>query len=193
MSNGSLQNIISEWLQFLSQTRRYSKHTITAYQQDIANFCGFLTRHQGSLVTLNHLETLSLTTLRSWLSERQQQELSPRSTARALSTVKSFFRYLQHSHTLSNTAITLIRAPRLAKKLPRPLNVDQTIELIDNIETGASAPWIGYRDRALFMLLYATGMRISEALSLKASDLPLGSHITITGTSETYSYSHDSK
>lgn len=181
MCEANLQTIIADWLVFLKTIKRYSTHTLEAYQQDISSFLQFLTAHEGRQVTLEMLTALSVTTLRSWLADRLKNGLNPRSTARALSAVKGFYRFLEQNHKVINAAIQAIKSPRLQKLLPRPLNLEQTSQLLDDIDLAAADIWVGDRDRAVIILLYATGMRISEALSLKADILPLSDRLTITG------------
>ena len=98
-----------------------------------------------------------------------------RSTARALSAVRSFFRFLTKHGYFGNTALAHIRSPRVKVGLPRPLTVEQAKSLVDDIDISGEDFWIGCRNRALFTLLYSSGLRLGEALRLTRRQAPLAS------------------
>lgn len=176
-----LCGVLKDWISCLKHGKQSSPHTCEAYQRDICAFITFLNHHYGRVVDLKSISDVSLTDLRSWLAERSHQDYSIRSSRRAVSSLKSFYKFLSQQKGLSNRAISLIRLPRPSQDLPRPLSTEQSFFLFDQILALSSEPWVGARDRALFMLLYGTGLRISEALSLKYSDSQEQGLITITG------------
>ncbi|CAG0908910.1 unnamed protein product [Cyprideis torosa] len=119
--------------------------------------------------------------MRSWMAHLRSDGAAPRSMARKLSAVKSFYRWLAEKEGFEPTAVLATRAPKFQKKLPRPLSEKAAREMIDSVETQAREGWIGARDAAVVTLLYGCGLRISEALSLTGRDVPLGEALRITG------------
>lgn len=159
---------IQSWIEFLSFQRRLSQNTLSAYVDDVRDWRAFLNIHLGESPNLAHLEALEVKDFRAWLSHRK--DYHPRSTARALASVRSFWRYLEKKELLKNEAANIVRSPRIKKTLPRPLSGIQANYLTENMESSHEEIWMGLRNKALVILLYATGLRISEALSLTKSD-----------------------
>jgi len=150
-----------------------SSHTIGAYETDIRQFLDFQNAHQGKELSTEELRVLSLRDFRAWLVYRAERGYKNRSTARALSVVRSFFRFLAKCGYPTNTALASLRSPRVKIGLPRPLSVIQAKSLVDTISHLADEPWIGSRNQALFTLLYSAGLRLGEALSLTRKEAPL--------------------
>jgi len=107
--------------------------------------------------------------------------LAPRSLARRLSAVKSFYRWLAEREGFDPSAVLAARSPRYTRKLPRPLDEDAAIALIDRVEAQAPQDWVAARDVAVVTLLYGCGLRISEALGLTGAALPMPPVLTILG------------
>jgi len=170
MDNNLMVPEIMAWQDYLAHQRRFSKHTLLAYHNDVSHFFSFLTKHLGKEIDLNELETIKIQDCRAWLASRYA-DFHARSNARALASVKSFWRYLLKQEKLTSDVIFVIKAPKVKKTLPRPLTQEQAEFLTESIDTLANEPWVGLRDKALVVLLYSTGMRISEALSLLQGDL----------------------
>jgi integrase/recombinase XerC len=139
----------------------------------------------GGQPNLDTVMALDATALRSWLAARRRQGRARTSTARALAAVRSFYGYMHRHEGRANAAARTIRTPRLPRRLPRPLEADQALELAGATDIAAAEPWIAARDRALFLLLYGAGLRIGEALALRrgalGSDPRALSALTITG------------
>ena len=119
--------------------------------------------------------------MRAWMAQERARGLSSRSLARALSSVKSFARWLADHDGVEVTAILATRAPRAGRKLPRPLSEDAARAMLETAPAQAAEPWIAARDTAVLTLLYGCGLRISEALGLSADVLPLGDTLRIAG------------
>jgi integrase/recombinase XerC len=98
-----------------------------------------------------------------------------------LAAIRGFYRFLERRHGLANPRLGLVRGPKLKRLLPRPVSEDAARALIVDAETSAALPWIGARDAALITLLYAAGLRISEALALTGADRPLPESLRVTG------------
>lgn len=116
--------------------------------------------------------------LRCWLSERYDRSLSKSSTARTLSGVLSFFKYLRKQKIISDHAIFQVFPPKKEKRLPRAMHAFQIEQTFTQLEV-LSKSWVSARDLALFTLMYGTGVRISEALSLNQNSL--GPYVVIRG------------
>ena len=137
-----------------------------AYGRDLDAFLAFLTGHLGAAPDLADLAALKPADFRSWLAHRAREGLARSSTARALSSVKSFFRHLDRRGAVSNPAVGRIRAPKLPRQVPRPLAPDEATDVLALADDPGRPAWIGRRDLALLMLLYGGGLRLGEALAL---------------------------
>ena len=175
----TLSELLIQWIGWLKDVRKMSSHTIAAYEADIRQFLTFQAEHQGKNLTVTDLTKLTIRDFRAWLSYRSQENYEHRSTARALSVVRSFFRFLTKNGHPANTALVSVRSPRIKAGLPRPLSVDQARALIDDIDLNSEDPWIGFRNRALFTLLYSCGLRLGEALNLTRKQAPLATDILL--------------
>jgi integrase/recombinase XerC len=169
--NGEVKAMVENWLEWLAHNKSSSAHTVTAYEIDIRHFFTFFSRHAGGEITFSLLEKISLRDLRSWLAARQNEKFTATSTARALSVVRSFFRYLEKQGRLSNAAIFHVRTPKLPKSLPKSLAEEQAMTSLDIIGSHHKEEWVMQRDVALLTLIYGCGLRISEALSLTPADV----------------------
>ncbi len=177
--DASLRHVLSEWQAWLVHNRQASPHTITAYIDDLSGFLHFLNAHAGEEVTPETLVALEIRDIRAWLASRTGQYAKP-SNARALSTIRHFFRYLDTHHGLANADIFHVSLPKLDKPLPKALSTEQSTRAIEAIAALSDIPWIARRDTALLMLIYGCGLRISEALSVTCADMD-GDTLRITG------------
>lgn len=167
-----MQDLIAEFSEYLVKTRNYSSHTASAYSADLADFANFLNNFSGDNVLTDDLARIDTVTFRSWLADRQRRELSFKSTARALSSVRGFYKYLARYHGIKNDAIGLISSPRVPKKLSKAISVSDVSDMAGAIhDIDANEPWVAARDWALVTLLFGCGLRISEALSLTNQDI----------------------
>lgn len=160
---------LSQWRDFLRYEKALSPHTLRAYESDVTHFLDFLMDHSGKPPGLNDLSAVSIRDFRSWLSRKAMDGLSNASRARSLSGVKNFLSWLDKQGIMHNAAISVVRTPRLAHKLPKPLLEKQAFEVLE--QAGRNDDWQAARDKALFTLLYGAGLRIDEALSLNMGDL----------------------
>jgi integrase/recombinase XerC len=175
-----------DWLAWLRHERRGSPHTVAAYGRDLNAFLGFLTGHLGQPAALAELSRLDRGDFRAWLAARGREGLTATSTARALSVLRSFFRFLARRGLATNSAIGLLRSPKLPRSVPKALTAGEALEAVDAVAELSDEPWVGKRDMALLALLYGGGLRLSEALSLNVGDLPKAKagetlSLTITG------------
>jgi len=163
----SLATAREAWRDWLRSERRLSGHTLTAYEHDIAAFVAFMTRYLGAPPTLAQLGKLKSAEFRAWLADRAHQGLARTSTARAFSSVRSFFRFLDKRDLAHNASIAAIQTPKLPRSIPKALSERDMEELLEQpAETQQRDGWVEQRDTAILLLLYGAGLRIGEALGL---------------------------
>jgi integrase/recombinase XerC len=176
----SAEDLKRAWLSALAHERRASPHTLRAYGDDLDRFLGFLTVHLAAPVDVTALAELSPADIRAFITMRRDEGLGPRGVQRALAAIRSFFRHLAREAVVDNPAPRAVKSPRIPRTLPRPLSEADATRAI--AEAGEQRiEWLAARDAALLTLLYGAGLRISEALSLKRGDVPLGDALTILG------------
>ncbi len=176
-----VKKYIKRWQIWLRSERRYSEHTVDSYSRDLALFFNFLADNQNSQISLDNLKELKIRNFRAFLSYRNNKYIEKSSIARELSTLRNFFKWLKRNQILSNSAISVIRSPRRNKTLPKALDIDQTLEVIDIAPDMHKKEWQGLRDTAIFTLLYGSGLRISEALALNVGDIGHNNFLKIKG------------
>ena len=177
----ALDNILQDWLKYLGGVRGMSKHTLTAYAGDMRQFVEFAQEHLGGNVSVRALLDFEAKDGRAWLANRGAAGLDAASNARALSSIKNFYRWLEKQGRGRNDAILNLRAPKLRKPLPKAVGEWQAQEAVQNIANLQQEEWIGLRDAALLTLIYGCGLRISEALSLRRAELEGAETLTVTG------------
>ncbi|MEL7260221.1 MAG: tyrosine recombinase XerC [Pseudomonadota bacterium] len=169
---------------FLSHQRSLkgaAENTILAYGRDVSEFLSFMTVHSGQSQGLGALARISTPDMRAWMAQARSGGVGPRSLARKLSAVKSFYKWLAVREGFEPTAVLSTRAPKFTKKLPRPLAEEAARDMIDLVPLQTDKPWVGTRDVAVLTLLWGCGLRISEALSLRGADAPLPQVMRIVG------------
>lgn len=177
---------LTRWLAHLGTERRLSPKTLDAYARDVSQFLTFLGEHVGRKVSLSALAKLEPRDVRAFMAARRMQGIGGRSLMRGLAGTRSFARFLERNGKGKVAALSAVRAPKLPKTLPKPIAAVSAKRLAD---VGSRAgedrePWILARDAAVLGLLYGSGLRIAEALSLKRKDFPepgKGDAITVTG------------
>jgi integrase/recombinase XerC len=172
--------LVARWQGYLANDRRRSPHTVRAYVGTAHRLIEFLGQYRGELVEAAGLADINAADLRAFLAARRNSGLGAASAARELSGVRAFLTYAAEQQG-SVAHVPRTRAPRRPKTLPRPAAPDEVVALAEDAGAFASEPWIGARDLAILLLLYGSGLRVSEALSLTARDLPIGESIRVTG------------
>ncbi len=177
----SVRPYFERWKVWLASEKRFSSNTLESYERDVLAFLDFMSKYLGGLLTSRSLGELQLRDFRSWLSERRNKDYNNASTARALASLRSFYRYLDRFEDIHNAAIFNMRTPKKEKSLPRALSQEQASAAVEQLAGGSSLDWINKRDIALLTLIYGTGLRISEALDLKVKERPKFDSIVIKG------------
>jgi integrase/recombinase XerC len=173
----------ARWLGFLGAERRMSPKTLEAYARDVSQFLAFLAEHLGGTPSLKQLAKLTPADVRAFMAARRAQGAGNRSLMRGLAGARSFARFLERDGKGKVGALAAIRTPKLPRSLPKPLAIADAKRMADTeLRAGETRePWILARDAAVLGLLYGSGLRIAEALSLKRKDTPTGDQLTVTG------------
>ena len=175
---------MAAWLDHLANERRVSPRTIEAYLGAVSPYLAFLERHRGESLSAGDMAGVSPAELRAYLAHRRDGErpLSARSVSQALSAVRGFHNFLDRRLGIPNAALSLVKGPKVRPSAPRPVTEDQARGLIAEAACDPDREgWEAVRDEAVLTLLWGCGLRISEALSLKRSDAPLGDSLRILG------------
>jgi integrase/recombinase XerC len=177
---------VTRWLSHLRAERRLSPKTLEAYARDVRQCLTFLGEHWGALVTLPRFAALEASDVRAFMASRRADDIGGRSLMRALAGLRSFGRFLEQEGKGKVGALSAIRAPKVGKSLPKPIQMAAAKRFTDADERAGEnrEPWIWARDAAVMALLYGSGLRISEALGLKRRDVPLpgaGDVLIVTG------------
>ncbi len=151
------ENQIHEFLAHLTVERNLSPRTVEAYARDLRQFSVWLDEQQLDL------KSIERSSLRNYLGSRREAGLSPRSAARALSALRSFFRFLIQTEVLTADPTANLKSPSLWRTVPHALT---TAEIDGLLATPDTSTTLGLRDRAMFETLYATGVRVSELVGL---------------------------
>jgi integrase/recombinase XerC len=170
-----LKQAVEAWLAYLEVERQLSANTSEAYARDIAQFLAFLANHLNRLPTLPQLNALAARDIRAFLASRRGQGVGSRSLSRTLSALRMFFRFLERRGLGKNDAVRAVALPKLPHSVPKPLTPLKARALVESADIAApDAPeWITARDTAVLALLYGSGLRVSEALSLSRRDAPI--------------------
>lgn len=148
-----------KFLTYLKVEKNYSEHTLTSYTHDLREFERFL-KPAGS-------QSADLLILRKYLASLKENNLSKRTVARRMATLRTYYRFLVREGYLKKNPMSLLRTPKLEKHLPMVLDENEMTALLDSPEDDVS----GRRDKAIFETLYSTGMRVSELVQLNVEGI----------------------
>lgn len=167
-----MNEVIAEFVNYILHTKNYSEHTAIAYENDIRDFVKFMGNFMGADVLIRDLSRIDTLAFRSWLADRQKRKMSHKSTARALSSVRAFYKYMAKNHGVKNDFVALISSPKVPRKLSKAIDATDVADMKGAINAiDGDEPWIAARDWALVVLIFGCGLRISEALGLTNRDV----------------------
>lgn len=172
----SASDLIASWHAHLTNARRRSPHTVRAY----VSAAHRLIDARGAK-SWEDLASVEAGDVRAHLASRRADGLANSSAARELSALKALIAFARSETGDPDPAAPRLRGPRLKKGLPRPVTPDDAVNIADLMDGMASDDWIGARDRAVLLLMYGSGLRIAEALSLQGADASLGETLQVTG------------
>ncbi len=170
-----VQRAVEAWLAYLSTERQLSAKTSEAYARDVRQFLTFLAGHLNRLPDIPRLLAISARDVRAFLAARRGAGVGSRSLARTLSALRMFYRFLERRGFGKNDAVRAVALPKLPHSVPKPLTALKATTLVRraDVMTPDAEPWLGARDTAVLTLLYGSGLRISEALSLTRKEAPI--------------------
>ena len=160
-----MQNEIEAFLEYLTLEKNLSSNTLQSYAIDLKDFKNFLQKEK-----IKRIEEVSVETILLFLERLRKKGLSSSSISRKLSALRSFFRFLELEKGFSHNPVLLIESPKLPRRLPRVLTVNEVERLLSAPDP--STPQ-GLRDKAMLETLYATGLRVSELVALTFAQLNL--------------------
>lgn len=192
--------IIQEFVNYLKFEKHFSEHTAKCYRADLDQYVGFLTERgpedqkendthsnpweQNQTSTATQTETkvdidtllleADINTIRRYMADLAQNHYSKSTTARKLATLRSFYKFLVKRDYLTSNPVVSIKTPKQDKKLPKFLEYEQVVRLLETPDVNT---WLGARDRAMLEVLYSTGMRVSELVSLNMDDVDFLSEV----------------
>ncbi len=158
-----MKELISSFLDFLSVERGLARNTISSYGHDLKEYSDFISasgRSGAGSATKNDIV--------NFMFSQKDRGISPVSIARRLAAIRMFYRFLVRERIISDDPTNLIDSPKLWKKIPETLSVNEAEALLSAPDPGTKQ---GIRDRAVLEMLYATGMRVSEAVNLRIEDI----------------------
>lgn len=164
------------FLNYLRFEKRYSQHTLIAYQNDLGNFLHFLSQSFDSPL----IKDINAAMIRSWLAVLKEDNITSKSINRKISTLKSFFKYLMKEDVIETTPMSIISTPKISKRLPVYVEEKDMQTLFKYVEFADD--WNGETERLILQLFYNTGMRVSELINLKEKQVDFSyNHIKILG------------
>ena len=165
-ASANVLSLIEAWQNWLFYERHFSAHTLEAYSRDLSFFINFFENVDEAF-----LQTADVRDFRRFISHRAALDIEKSSLSREISAIKNFFGWLSKKHGIKNEAISLISNPKKEKTLPKAVDANDIFNLLNQAPQFAKSDWQGLRDKAVLMLLYGAGLRISEALNLNVSDI----------------------
>jgi integrase/recombinase XerD len=156
---------IHNFIQYLHQEKQTSENTELSYERDLKKMSLYLTEHG-----VNRVDAVTLEVLNSYIIEQEQSGLKPATVSRSIASMKAFFHYEELEQKISEDPALNLKAPKVEKKAPSILTTEETDRLLSQPKENSPK---GLRDKAMLELLYATGIRVSELISLKLTDVDL--------------------
>jgi integrase/recombinase XerC len=189
MNPSTFEHLLAAFIDFLSTEKGYSQHTCRAYAKDLEDFISYFANNRALTITYDDesrengqaakVEDISGLIIRGYLGLLHKQNIKKTSIARKLSSIRSFFKFLEKHGVVSENPAESVLTPKQEKPIPRYLTVDDMFRLLDSVKTNDVT---GKRNRAMLETLYSTGIRVSELVGLNVPDINFsGKVIRVTG------------
>ena len=173
-------NVILPWIKYLETIRGFGVHTLDAYKRDVVEFLKFCTDRNYDFLSPDKY------ILREFLSILSERELSRPTVARKISSLKNFFKFLLKDKVILSLDVSIFKSPKLKRSYPKSIDSDLVAKAFVSLMDKENDHWINLRDRAVMLLLYGSGLRISEALSLKKKEAPNSDWLRVKGKGNKY-------
>ena len=178
--SNTINNIVLPWIKYLETIRGYGVHTLDAYKRDVVEFLKFCTDRNYDFLSPDKY------ILREFLSVLSERELSRPTVARKISSLKNFFKFLFKDKVILSLDVSIFKSPKLKRSYPKSIDSDLVAKAFVSLMNKENDHWINLRDRAVMLLLYGSGLRISEALSLKKKEAPNSDWLRVKGKGNKY-------
>ncbi|MCZ2459884.1 MAG: tyrosine-type recombinase/integrase [Chitinophagales bacterium] len=159
---------IQSFIDYLRFEKRYSANTVISYQTDLSDFFNYLDISFGKL----QIREISPAFIRSWMALMKESGMTSKSINRKISTLRSFFKYLLKIESIDNSPMANVITPKIGKRLPVFINEDDAKQLVNSLNAAAE-DWKSLNAKMLITLFYDTGMRLTELISLKETQVDL--------------------
>lgn len=170
------QHYISDFLNYLQYQKRYSRHTVISYKNDLESFDGFISHSYGPVL----LSDIKSAFIRTWLASLKEKGITSRTISRKISTLKSFFKYHIKKEVIAFSPMSAISSPKSGKKLPQFIDKKDIETLFKYVEFPDN--WQGATEKLILQLFYNTGIRQAELLQLQNNHFDAGnSNIKVLG------------
>lgn len=185
----NLAKEITRWETYLASERRLSARTQEIYEAALEDLMSFLPEHLGETPDLGRIGGLRITDFRAWLAHmRRERQLSNATIAQQISAIRSFYRFLERQNLVENPAVHALKAPKKQHRIPRPV-AEEGVRAMMGVASGEDMrvgttdhrAWVAARDSALVVLIYGSGLRISEALSLTPAEFDGSDSLRVIG------------
>ena len=178
--DNKVTNLIQIWIEYLQNIRGYGMHTLNAYQRDVADYSKFCELGKHNVLLPDKY------ILRDYLFKLSERKLSRPTVARRISSLKNFFKFLLKEKLITSLDLSVFKSPKLKRSFPKSIDSDLITKALFSLMDDKNDLWINLRDRAVILLLYGAGLRISEALSLKKNEAPSGDWLRVLGKGNKY-------
>ena len=175
-----LPDIIQVWIEYLQSIRGYGIHTLNAYQRDVFDFIKFCEMQKHDTLSPDKY------IIRDYLFNLSERRLSRPTVARRISSLKNFFKFILKEKIIHSVDVTIFKSPKLKRSFPKSIDSELVAKALFSLTDEKNDLWVNLRDRAVMLLLYGAGLRISEALSLKKKEAPSGDWLRILGKGNKY-------
>lgn len=168
--NELLKKKINDWLIWIKTEKRLSINTLESYKSDLKFFIFFWEKYNNKDLNLHDFESIQKDDITAWFFNRIELGISHRSNARSLSSIKNFVNFLIKKNVISSSNLLRIKGPKFNQFLPRPLSKNQIGKIFEKITNG-NVQWVVLRNLLIIILMWGYGLRISEVLNLRKSNL----------------------